>query len=216
MTSLTSLGLTEYVRHDLHTHEASRERYVHVQLDESADDDEASLVLHMTVCHSWPVPYTTLAELLWTIMTTPMPEEYGLISTLNESFGPEMTYAHYVATTFPVHFPPIQGRIAARKYVEASRVVMVWRSIPEDALMPWNPQQLIGNEASWVVVSDQGDGTSRLLTHAQMRPPVLPPNATDDSLTLPPGVFAECVLGHFHVGASMFESLIQSKLAAAP
>ncbi|KDO17085.1 hypothetical protein SPRG_17497, partial [Saprolegnia parasitica CBS 223.65] len=54
---------TEYIRHDLHAHEASRERYVHVQLEDSEDGDEASLVLHMTVCHSWPVPFMELAAL---------------------------------------------------------------------------------------------------------------------------------------------------------
>ncbi|KDO18098.1 hypothetical protein SPRG_16538 [Saprolegnia parasitica CBS 223.65] len=202
---------TEYVRRDLHTHEASRERYAHVQLEES---DEASLVMHTTVCHSWPVPFTQLAELLWGMITAPMPEECGVSSTLKESFGTEMTYAHYVANNFPALFPPIQSRIAARKYVEASRVVLVWRTILEDALMPWNPQQLVGNEATWMVVSDQGDGTCRLLTYAQMRPPVLPPNATDESLSLPPGVFTECFLGHFQKGAGMFEALIQNKLAA--
>ncbi|OQR80648.1 hypothetical protein ACHHYP_17376 [Achlya hypogyna] len=195
---------TAWVRQQLHAVEAASDRVKRIHVEGEAD----RLVVHSVLGMSWPVDFTTMGDLLWRLVTTRVPDEFGLQSTTQEVFGASLTYARFVVTDFPAPFPPIEGRVAARRYIEADRVVLVLRSIAEDALQPWDPAHLLGNECTCIVVKKQGDGHCRVVVYGQLAPPALSPQADAAAMQLPAGAFSEFVLDQFQSCTNLFESLV--------
>ncbi|KDO16177.1 hypothetical protein SPRG_18288 [Saprolegnia parasitica CBS 223.65] len=129
-----------------------------------------------------------------------------------------MVYAQYIGSCTPPapypRLPPVESRIACRRYDEATRVVIVWRSILDDALFPMPTHHLKGDECGWVVVQQTDANHARLLSYSTTKPPLVP-KAQDStsSVVRAPGMLTELLLRQVHASCDAVDLTIQRGLA---
>ncbi|KDO24899.1 hypothetical protein SPRG_09543 [Saprolegnia parasitica CBS 223.65] len=209
---------SQWVRHGLHAHEANDDGV----LETRVHTDDGPLRLDILKCDSWPVAFMQLAHIVWQLLVdrTDIDVTMSLQKTAVEIFSDKMVYAQYIGSCTPPapypRLPPVESRIACRRYDEATRVVIVWRSILDDALFPMPTHHLKGDECGWVVVQQTDANHARLLSYSTTKPPLVP-KAQDStsSVVRAPGMLTESLLRQVHASCDAVDLTIQRGLALA-
>ncbi|EQC25958.1 hypothetical protein SDRG_16176 [Saprolegnia diclina VS20] len=206
---------SQWVRHGLHAYEANDDGI----LETRVHTDDGPLRLDILKCDSWPVAFTQLAHVVWQLLVdrTDIDITMALKKTAVEVFSDTMVYAQYVGLCTPPapypRLPPVESRIACRRFDEATRVVIVWRSILDDALFPTPQHHLQGDECGWVVVQQKDAKHARLLSYSTTKPPLVPELRETNTVVRAPGMLTESLLQQVHASCDAVDLTIQRGLA---
>ncbi|EQC28175.1 hypothetical protein, variant 2 [Saprolegnia diclina VS20] len=127
---------SDHIRFGLHDLTArgtsTRKTFVETTVDDN-------LHLHFVRLGNGPFDYAALSNLVWEHMTTKLgPSTERLLYE-----APDLVYTKAVITLDDPTMPVLEVRTAARRYDHDGRVVVVWRSIVHDALLPHAAGHLI-------------------------------------------------------------------------
>ncbi|OQR89214.1 hypothetical protein ACHHYP_06416 [Achlya hypogyna] len=183
---------TEWIRQNMHNYEVTdetvRKRFL------STSSDGSTLFVNVIECMTWDVEMATLATVIWDLFTRQCntdPEVFVLDEVV-EQCDRNMAYLRFVATMPGLAMPPVEGRTIAHRFIEDNRVVIVSKSVLEDALCPVDPSHFIDNQCSWTVVQHSGPGKTRLMMYSRLTPPVATPASIEKGFT--PGMYTDSIL----------------------
>ncbi|ETV76364.1 hypothetical protein H257_09401 [Aphanomyces astaci] len=167
------------------------------------------LVVHFVQCSTWSAPFTTVADVLWDMVSVKVKIEFAnqYVSERVEAFGDDMMYTRFSATLPQPDLPAVDGRLASKRFVSSNRVVIVYRSILDDVLLPHDSQHLQDNQSGWVVVEPWGDNGTKLSILTCQTPPLAP------SQSIQAGAMSEYMIGMFTQNAAAFDNAIATALA---
>ncbi|OQS01236.1 ankyrin repeat-containing protein [Achlya hypogyna] len=165
-TNQRSQLTSEWIRHDMHTYEASdetvRKRFL------STDDDGSILYVHVIECLTWDIDMNTLSTILYEIFTRHWgddPYVFALNEVARVQSGRYVTYLSaehcdehlaylkFVATVPGQNMPPVEGRSIVYRFIEDNRVIIGSKSILEDALYPFDPANFIDNQHTCYILA---------------------------------------------------------------
>ncbi|RHZ34564.1 hypothetical protein DYB31_000328 [Aphanomyces astaci] len=177
------------------------------------------LVVHFVQCSTWSAPFTTVADVLWDMVSVKVKIEFAnqyvsevrpvhniRLRMITSSIG----YFHialFSATLPQPDLPAVDGRLASKRFVSSNRVVIVYRSILDDVLLPHDSRHLQDNQSGWVVVEPWGDNGTKLSILTCQTPPLAP------SQSIQAGTMSEYMIGMFTQNAAAFDNAIATALA---
>ncbi|OQR88451.1 hypothetical protein ACHHYP_06806 [Achlya hypogyna] len=163
----------EWIRHGLHDAQIERKSF-HKGFVESREQN-ANGDTNMGICFVGskmaPLDFCTMSEIVWWHKTNPT----GPNSAVLEAFHPDLVYVREDIVLPDPTMPVMEARTALRKYVLEDRVIIVWRSIVQDALQPHNSNNLICNREGWTVFHAKDATESYLQLCMRMATPIFPP-----------------------------------------
>ncbi|ETV92421.1 hypothetical protein, variant 1 [Aphanomyces invadans] len=170
------------------------------------------LVVHFVQCSTWDAPFTRVGDVLWDMVSVKVKIEFAnqYVSERVEAFDDDTMYSRFSATLPQPYLPAVDGRLASKRFREPNRVVIVYRSIVEDVLLPHDPRHLQDNQSGWVLIEPWGDNRTKLSILTCQTPPLAP------SLSIEAGAMSEYMLGMFAQNTIMFDNAIAAALARRP
>ncbi|EQC35324.1 hypothetical protein, variant [Saprolegnia diclina VS20] len=160
---------TEWIRHGLFD-AIDTNTPLKSSLVQSAADDNA-MELHFLRTALCPLPFRAMADLLWDHMTSNVP---GTTQELLYAFEPDLVYIRLTTELSDAAMPALESRLAGRRWTEADRVVIAWRSIIEDRLVPHDDNHLIENRVGWVTVHARSETECFFALYAKSTTPMFP------------------------------------------
>ncbi|OQR93887.1 hypothetical protein ACHHYP_02133 [Achlya hypogyna] len=142
--------------------------------------DAGGLLLEFIRCNPCPLDFTTMANVLWNHLTEV------------ETFHPDLIYSRLDSVLPVPSRPTLESRLVSRRWRHDDRIVIVWRSIVEDQLIPHAPGHLIENTWGWAVAYARSATECYFTVFLSMTAPLSPPST--ESPTLEAGVLTELLL----------------------
>ncbi|EQC28172.1 hypothetical protein SDRG_13999 [Saprolegnia diclina VS20] len=110
--------------------------------------------VHVVNCAVIPLHFRAMSNVVWDLKRKR--KDFGNPSTrdfhANLMYGRDLT-----SDDLPSMPPDLDSRYGNRRYIEANRIVIVWRAILEDQAHPHADGAWIENSRGWVTIHDMGD-----------------------------------------------------------
>ncbi|KAF0683457.1 Aste57867_24491 [Aphanomyces stellatus] len=217
---------SQWIRHGLHDTSASSETLKKAFIRSSHD----IMLVHCVQCSTWSAPFDHVASVLWDMVSVKIKvdfanqyvSEVSFVRSFVRSFVPcvsrvsaqrveavddNTVYTRFCAEFPNKYLPAVDGRLASKRYISARRVVIVYRSILDDVLVPLDPQHLKDNQRGWVAVEPCGNSQTRLTILTCQTPPLAP------SLRVEAGAMSEYMLTLFAQNAAAFDASLAMALS---
>ncbi|KDO23783.1 hypothetical protein SPRG_11214 [Saprolegnia parasitica CBS 223.65] len=112
--------------------------------------------IEMVRSYAVAVPWTTLADAVWRIWSSGVDysQQPGALYQCGELLDANAAYVAFSANLSPDPTAPIsvQGNLVVKRYLEADRIVFVWRSVARDAGGAATGGAIADNECGWLLV----------------------------------------------------------------
>ncbi|EQC25960.1 hypothetical protein SDRG_16178 [Saprolegnia diclina VS20] len=203
---------TEFIRHKVYPLRDSLVGDDTLTTREFVESTADNIVLHLVRCKRWPIDYESFSRILWDFVSlnVKIPVKNKVDSERLQSFQNDtLVYTRHTARTWSEHMdiPPVEGRTASMRFVEKDRVVIVWKSIADDALVPFSDQVHVkDNKAGWAVITPDGPHGCRLAAYSRLTTPVLP--------SMQRGSMTETILSLYATNSGRFDAALTAEVEA--
>ncbi|OQR85676.1 hypothetical protein ACHHYP_11563 [Achlya hypogyna] len=202
---------TEFIRHHVYQlrDTLTDETPVKREFVQSQSD---SILLHFVKCKRWPINFVQYSQILWDFVSlnTRIQGKVKVDSERLQSFQNDtIVYTRHVANAWidGIDIPPVEGRTAAMRFVEPDRVVIVWKSIAEDALVPFmSDRHIRDNKCGWAVITPHGPDACSLAAYSNLTTPVFP--------TTTSGAMTEMILSLYETNSGRFDAALTAVVNA--
>ncbi|OQR82343.1 hypothetical protein ACHHYP_16197 [Achlya hypogyna] len=137
---------SEWIRHKIHDATERGETIKRVLLEGSPGDRHMGLgyVAVMTM----PLDFRSMADIMWEHKTGML----GATCKIVHTYHNDLVYTREDVVLPDARMPVLESRDGIRRYIEADRVVILWRSIVEDQYRPHVAGHLVCNRWGWMVL----------------------------------------------------------------
>ncbi|KAF0689726.1 Aste57867_18837 [Aphanomyces stellatus] len=148
------------------------------QVKMSYQDHTGSMSFDMVRAIKMPFPFRLYAEAAWAFLAAT--ESGGECADALDVVDPNTRYISRKVCKSGEGGCPFFGKSRAtiicsplcQRYVEESRVVILWKSILEDELHPRDPSVLVSNQNGWMVIEADGDGSCHVKSYVERLAPM--------------------------------------------
>ncbi|KDO24897.1 hypothetical protein SPRG_09541 [Saprolegnia parasitica CBS 223.65] len=203
---------TEFIRHNVYQLRDTLVCDGALTKREFVESTADNIVLHFVRCKRWPIDYLSFSRLLWDFVSlnVKVPVKTKVDSERLQSFQNDMlVYTRHTARPWSEHMdiPPVVGRTASMRFLEKDRVVIVWKSIADDALVPFPDHDHVkDNKAGWAVITPDGPDGCRLATYSRLTTPVFP--------SMQRGSMTETILSLYETNSGRFDAALTAEVDA--
>ncbi|OQR93890.1 hypothetical protein ACHHYP_02132 [Achlya hypogyna] len=127
-----------------------------------------AMVLHFVHCTPIPVDAHAMVNIIWEHMTAKVESK---TSEVLQEIHSDLVYVKHARELPDPTMPKLEGRIVHRRWFEPDRVVIAWRAIVDDRLIPHEAGRLIENRAGWTVAYHRNDNECFLAVYGTMTMP---------------------------------------------
>ncbi|KDO24892.1 hypothetical protein SPRG_09536 [Saprolegnia parasitica CBS 223.65] len=175
-------------------------------LERSADGDTIGLgfVAKMKI----PLDFQSMADVLWSHKTGLL----GPACTVLHAYHPNLVYTQEITPLPDATMPMLETRDGVRRFDEANRVVILWRSIIEDEANPHGAGHLIGSRWGWLVVEPVSRFECCLQGSMTTLTPTFPSHI--DAVTPAIGTWTELLLQASQENKQNFGGIMQTAVVA--
>ncbi|OQS04232.1 hypothetical protein THRCLA_03523 [Thraustotheca clavata] len=140
-------------------------------------------------------------------------QENNRLKTMSlTSFHPNLVYTQEEVVLPDESMPILESRDGIRRYVEPERVVLLWRSILEDHLIPHNESSMISNRWGWMVMQYKSPLECYVQGYVLTTTPIFPVNAKQPTVgTLTELLIRVCQENKEKFGASMEKAVHEAQ-----
>ncbi|OQS00227.1 hypothetical protein THRCLA_21716 [Thraustotheca clavata] len=135
-----------------------------------SEDDEQAMRIVFVGSKCVPLSFDTMGSLIW---NNKCMQPTG--ATVIESIHPNLVHIREDIKLPDPTMPTLEAHFVCRRYVEANRIVIVWRSIVEDQLLPHEKGHLISNREGWSVITAKGTNECFTQIYISTATPIFPP-----------------------------------------
>ncbi|KDO24889.1 hypothetical protein SPRG_09533 [Saprolegnia parasitica CBS 223.65] len=125
--------------------------------------------VHVVNCAVMPLSFRTMSQVVWDLkrkrkdFTCPSTREFHA----NLMYGRDLR-----SDELPSLLPDLDSRFGNRRYIEADRIIIVWRAILEDQAHPHADGAWVENSRGWVTIHDMGDNECYLSALVTISTPI--------------------------------------------
>ncbi|OQR88783.1 hypothetical protein THRCLA_22796 [Thraustotheca clavata] len=101
-----------------------------------------------------PIDFKSMADILWRFKTTPSPASQCEII---QTFDPDTVYVREKVMLPDPNMPMVEMRCVLRRYFEGNRIVLAWKAISDDLMIPHGAGSIIGNRSGWSVIQEKNE-----------------------------------------------------------
>ncbi|OQR88507.1 hypothetical protein THRCLA_10277 [Thraustotheca clavata] len=163
---------SHWIRHDLYRYENSDENIAKSQLHTLC----AEPFIDYVKCTSYSKSVADISNIIWDMLDFCLednPKAFEVIDKDTECFQDDILYSRYICHNKDSSLPPYEARLAMRRFIEKDRVVIIWHTITDDTLYPWNPKYWRNNASGWMIIQSQGKNKSRIMSYIHMAAPTI-------------------------------------------
>ncbi|KAF0683088.1 Aste57867_24776 [Aphanomyces stellatus] len=137
------------------------DKTVGMQTNATYDEHSDDILFDMASVEVIDEAYLRCAAILWEIYCEEYESEMELWTKL-EACGPDAALMKFLLR-FQRYNVTVHQHFAIKRYFEPGRVVIVFDSVMDDALHPYPQGVYVSREASWLIVSHEGDAQCKVL-----------------------------------------------------
>ncbi|OQS00228.1 hypothetical protein THRCLA_06125 [Thraustotheca clavata] len=175
---------------------------------EQVESSNDNIIIHLIRCKQWSINFIEFSQILWGYISlnVRMPTKIKVDSELLQSFKNDtIVYTRHLSNGMceQLKIPPLEGRTAAMRFEERDRVVIVWKSIVDDALVPFRDDYVVkDNKMGWALITADGPNECKVAVYSTLTTPVFP-NYTSGTMT-------EIILNLYKANSTKFDNAISA------